>query len=545
MMTRLSGESGRDPKARAAGGLWWQDAVIYQVYPRSFQDSDGDGVGDLRGIIERADYFSWLGVDAIWFSPFFTSPMADFGYDVSNYVDVDPTFGTLADFDELIATLHARNIRVILDYVGNHTSDRHPWFLESRSSRNNPKRDWYFWRNAAADGGPPNNWQSLAGGSSWEFDAPTAQYYCHTFLKQQCDLNWRNPAVRDAMHDVLRFWLDRGVDGFRLDAVGCIAKDPDLRDDPPNPDYRKGDPPFARNLMVHSANGPDIMDFVAGIRSVVDTHPGEHVLIGEVYLKIGEIAAYYGPDLIGLQLPTNFNLLWTAWKAAAIQEVIEAYEAVLPAGAWPDWVVGNHDQSRIASRIGRAQARIAMVLLLTLRGTPILYCGDELGLQNVVIPPDKLRDPFGLNMPGTGQGRDPERCPMPWDETLKAGFTTGDPWLPIGTNGPGSSVEAQRNDQRSMLSMTRELLALRRSVPALSRGSWSTLAVEGEGLGYLRSLGKSRFAVLLNLKDKPLLLRIAEITSGRVIFSTHKNNTREPIRQNVELAANEGLIIAM
>ena len=525
--------------------MWWQDAVIYQVYPRSFQDSDGDGVGDLRGIIERADYFSWLGVDAVWFSPFFTSPMADFGYDVSNYVDVDPTFGTLADFDELIATLHARNIRVILDYVGNHTSDRHPWFLESRSCGNNPKRDWYFWRDAAADGGPPNNWQSLAGGSSWEFDAHTAQYYCHTFLKQQCDLNWRNPAVRDAMHDVLRFWLDRGVDGFRLDAVGCIAKDPDLRDDPPNPDYRKGDPPFARNLMVHSANGPDIMDFVAGIRSVVDTHPGEHVLIGEVYLKIGEIAFYYGPDLIGLQLPTNFNLLWTAWKAAAIQEVIEAYEAALPAGAWPDWVVGNHDQSRIASRIGRAQARIAMVLLLTLRGTPILYCGDELGLQDVVIPPDKLRDPFGLNMPGTGQGRDPERCPMPWDETLKAGFTTGDPWLPIGTNGPGSSVEAQRNDQKSMLSMTRELLALRRSVPALSRGSWSTLAVEGEGLGYLRSLGKSRFAVLLNLKDKPLLLRIAEITSGRVIFSTHKNSTREPVRQNVELAANEGLIIAM
>jgi alpha-glucosidase len=524
---------------------WWQDAVIYQVYPRSFQDSNGDGIGDLRGIIERADYFCWLGIDAVWFSPFFTSPMADFGYDVANYVDIDPSFGTLADFDGMVATLHARNTRVILDYVPNHTSDQHPWFRQSRGCRADPKRDWYLWRDPAPDGGPPNNWQSLAGGSSWEFDAHTRQYYCHTFLKQQCDLNWRNPAVREAMHDVLRFWLDRGVDGFRIDAVGCLAKDPALRDDPPNPSFHPGDPPFARNLMVNSANGPDIMDFVGGIRRVVAAYPRECVLIGEVYLKTGEIAPYYGDALGGLQLPTNFNLLWTPWKAAPILEVIAAYEAILPAGAWPDWVMGNHDQSRVASRLGPAQARIAMVLLLTLRGTPILYYGEELGLQDIAIPPDKLRDPFGLNMPGSGQGRDPERCPMPWDETPKAGFTTGDPWLPIGSDGPGSSVEWQRGEKTSMLSMTRELLDLRRRELVLSRGSWSPLPIEGEALAYLRQLGGARVAVLLNLKDERKRLRVAEITSGRVLFSTHERGQHQAIRQDVELAANEGLIIAL
>jgi len=531
-------------KRPLAPGRWWQ-GVIYQVYPRSFQDSNGDGIGDLKGIIERADYFSWLGVDAVWFSPFFTSPMVDFGYDISNYLDIDPSFGTLDDFDQMVAALHARDIRVILDYVPNHTSDQHPWFLESRRSRENIKRDWYFWRDAGPNGGPPNNWQSLAGGSSWELDPHTGQFYCHTFLKEQCDLNWRNPAVRDAMHDVLRFWLERGVDGFRIDAVGCLAKDPALRDDPPNPDFRPGDPPFARNLMVNSANGKDIMEFVGGIRGVVDGYPGDPVLIGEVYLKTGEIGAYYGPELRGLHLPTNFNLLWTPWKAKPLLEVIGAYEAVLPRGAWPDWVIGNHDQPRIASRLGREQARIAMMLLLTLRGTPILYYGDELGLQNTEIPPGKLRDPFGLNMPGTGQGRDPERCPMPWDETPKAGFTTGDPWLPIAGDGPRSSVQFQRADKSSMLSMTRNLLALRRNEPVLSRGSWSPLPLEDEVLGYVRSLGKSRFAVLLNLENKAQRLSSTEITSGRLVFSTHERDRHAPVKQNLELAANEGVIIAL
>ncbi|MBV9566670.1 MAG: DUF3459 domain-containing protein [Hyphomicrobiales bacterium] len=297
--------------------------------------------------------------------------------------------------------------------------------------------------------------------------------------------------------------------------------------------------------MVNSANGKDIMDVVGDIRRVVDQYPRDPVLIGEVYLKTGEIASYYGPELGGLQLPTNFNLLWTPWKARPILEEITAYEAVLPKGAWPDWVMGNHDQPRIASRLGQEQARIAMVMLLTLRGTPILYYGDELGLRNIEIPPGKQRDPFGLNMPGAGQGRDPERCPMPWNETQKAGFTTGDPWLPIGGNGPGSSVEAQRKDAGSMLSMTRALLDLRRKEPALARGGWSPMPVEGETLGYFRQLGKTRFAVLLNLNDEPKDVRIVQIMTGRVVFSTHERDKHRPIQTDVALAANEGLIIAL
>jgi len=523
---------------------WWRDCVIYQVYPRSFQDSNGDGIGDLRGITERADYFSWLGVDAVWSSPFFTSPMADFGYDIANFTDIDPSYGSLAEFDEMVGALHARGIRVILDFVPNHSSDRHPWFLQSLRSRRSKKRGWYIWRCPSPGAGPPNNWQSMAGGSSWEFDGTTGQYYCHTFLKQQPDLNWRNGAVREAMYDVLRFWLARSVDGFRIDAVGCLAKDEQFRDDPPNPDYHEGDPPFARNRMVMSANGPHIHAIIAGIRRVVDAGARESVLIGEVYLKPGELAPYYGATADGLQLPTNFNLLWTPWRAAAIEDMVEAYEAALPKGAWPNWVLGNHDQSRIATRLGKHQARVAMMLLLTLRGTPILYYGDELGLEDMRIPQDRIRDPFGLNMPGMGQGRDPQRCPMPWDETEKAGFTAGEPWLPVGTDKPGQSVEAQRGDRGSMLSLTRELLRLRRREAALSRGDWSRVKVEGEVLAYARSFGKMRFVIVLNLEARPKSVRFPAPAIGRIALSTHGHRKAERVRQCLELAANEGVVIA-
>jgi alpha-glucosidase len=523
---------------------WWQDCVIYHIYPRSFQDSNGDGIGDLRGIIERVDYLAGLGVGGIWFSPFFTSPMADFGYDIANYTDIDPSFGTLADFDEMIAALHRHNIRVILDFVPNHTSDRHPWFLESRSSRESPKRDWYLWRDPSPDGGPPNNWQSMAGGPSWEYDAATGQYYCHTFLKQQVDLHWHNPVVRDAMYDVLRFWLARSVDGFRIDAVGCLAKDPLFRDDPPNPAYKENDAPFARNLMVNSANGPQIFDIIAGIRDVVSAYSSNKILIGEVYLKPTELAPYYGARSDGLQLPTNMNLLWTPWKPAPILDIVEAYEASLPKGAWPNWVLGNHDQSRIATRVGRAQAPIAMMLLLTLRGTPVLYYGDELGLEDMKIPPAFVHDPFGLNMPGKNQGRDPQRCPMPWDETAKAGFTTGDPWLPIGTSEKGHSVAAQQADPRSMLALTHELMRLRREEPALSRGFWEKVEIEGEVLAYARTLADKRFVIVLNLDGEAKSIRLKDVASGRVLLSTHARDKRPRVQHELDLAANEGVIIA-
>ena len=296
---------------------WWQKGVIYEVYPRSFQDSDGDGVGDLRGILERVDYFQWLGVDAVWISPVYPSPMADFGYDVADYVDIDPLFGTLQDFDRLVEALHARGIRLVLDFVPNHTSDQHPWFLEAGASRSSPKRDWYIWRDPAPGGGPPNNWVSQAGGSAWALDPASGQYYYHAFLAEQPDLNWRNRAVREAIYDALRFWLARGVDGFRLDVFWHLIKDAAFRDDPWNPDYRDGEPDFRRVRPIHSADQPEVLEIAAEMRRVVEEFPGERVLIGEIYLPVARLAAYYGPALSGLHLPFNFNLMWARVAARA------------------------------------------------------------------------------------------------------------------------------------------------------------------------------------------------------------------------------------
>ncbi len=327
--------------AEASGArLWWRDGVIYQIYPRSYQDTDGDGVGDLRGITARLDYAVELGVDAIWISPFYPSPMADFGYDVANYTDVDPLFGTLADFDGLIATAHGKGLRVILDFVPNHTSDQHPWFLASRSSRDNPKRDWYLWRDPGADGGVPNNWQSNFGGPGWTFDEGTQQYYYHSFLRQQPDLNWRNPAVREAMYGAMRFWLDRGVDGFRMDVLWLLIKDGEFRSNPPNPEFRGGSSLWSV-LPKYTANQPETLGIVAEMRALTDGYP-ERVLIGEIYLGIPELVAYYGtPQLLGAHLPFNFHLILSGWEAWTIAELIRQYEAALPCGRVAELGVGE------------------------------------------------------------------------------------------------------------------------------------------------------------------------------------------------------------
>lgn len=350
---------------------WWEDAVIYQIYPRSFMDSSGDGIGDLNGIASRLGYLAALGIDAIWISPFYRSPMVDFGYDICDYTAVDPRFGALEDFDNLMREAHARGLRVILDFVPNHTSDRHPWFLQSRESRENPLRDWYIWRNGK-DGGPPNNWLSMFGGSAWSYDPQTEQYYYHAFLKEQPDLNWANPEVVAAMHDVLRFWLKRGVDGFRVDVLWHLAKDELFRDEPDNPRWREGDDPYARLDHVYSCDQPGIQPIAHALRSTLSEF-GDKVLIGELYLPMNRVVAYYGPDgTSGIHLPFNFHLLTTPWRAPAIADLIGAYEQLLPQGAWPNWVFANHDRMRIASRIGQRQARVAAMLLLTLRGTPTL-----------------------------------------------------------------------------------------------------------------------------------------------------------------------------
>ena len=394
--------------------IWWKHGIVYQLYPRSFQDTNQDGVGDLPGITERLDYVAGLGVDAIWISPIYPSPMADNGYDVADYCGVDPLFGTMEDLDRLIARAHALGLKIILDFVPNHSSDRHPWFAASRSSRADPKRDWYIWRDAKPDGSPPNNWVSNFGGSAWQWEEATGQYYYHAFLKEQPDLNWRNPDLRDAMHDVLRFWLDRGVDGFRVDVIWHLIKDAGLRDNPPNPGWHPGRPEIESLLQIHSSDQEEVHEVIAGMRKVLDAYP-DRVLIGEIYLPTERLVAYYGEGLSGAHLPFNFQLIQTAWNARAIARMVDEYEAAIPPGGWPNWVLGNHDQPRIAVRVGAAQARVAAMLLLTLRGTPTLYYGDEIGIGRVEIPPDRVQDPWEKNEPGLGFNRDPERTPMQWD----------------------------------------------------------------------------------------------------------------------------------
>jgi alpha-glucosidase len=473
--------------------------------------------------------------------------MADFGYDISDYCGIHPLFGTMEDFDRLVEAVHAKGLRLILDFVPNHTSSEHPWFKESRSSRDNPKRDWYYWRDPAPDGGPPNNWLSNAGGPAWTFDEATGQYYYHAFLPEQPDLNWRNPAVREAMHDVLRFWLAKGVDGFRVDVIWHLAKDPEFRDNPPNPAYREGvDPPFQRVQQLHSADHPDILGIVAGMRRVLEEFPHDRLLIGEIYLPIERLVAYYGRDLEGAHLPFNFQLIGADWHAGKLRQMIKEYEAALPFGGWPNWVLGNHDQPRIATRVGRAQARVAAMLLLTLRGTPTLYYGDELGMANVPIPPERERDPFGKNMPGTGQGRDPERTPMRWDTSPNAGFTTGEPWLPLGDDWPTANVEVEREDPASMLSLVRSLLDLRRREPALSRGDYRTLAIEGDVLVYRRRGPERSFVVALNLEPSPKSVLFTEDeVRGRIALSTHADRRGEEVGREVALRADEGVVIEL
>jgi alpha-glucosidase len=526
--------------------LWWQNGVIYQIYPRSFMDSNGDGVGDLPGIRSRLDYVQWLGVDAIWISPIFPSPMADFGYDVADYTDIEPLFGTLADFDRLLAGAHERGLKVMLDLVPNHTSDRHAWFQESRSSRDNPKRDWYMWRDAKPDGSPPNNWLGNFGGSGWEWDAATGQYYYHSFLKEQPDLNYRNPAVVTAMCDVLRFWLDRGVDGFRVDVIYYMMKDAQWRDNPPNPRFEPGDNPYLAQEPRYTYNQPEVHALIRRFREVFDAYP-ERMMVGEIYLPYDELMKYYGADLDECHMPFNFELINLPWEAAALRAKVEAYEAALPPGGWPNWVLGNHDQHRIASRVGRAQARVAQMLLLTLRGTPTCYYGDELGMRDVDIPPEAEQDPFGRNVPGLGLGRDPERTPMQWDTTPHAGFTQGTPWLPVAADYKAYNVQVERGQADSTLQLVRRLLQVRHATPALNVGRYETVQTTApDVLAYLREADGRRMLIALNLGATEQRLDLSAVgASGTVAVSTHMDREGAEALDALRLRADEGLVLSL
>ncbi|KRA83988.1 alpha-amylase family glycosyl hydrolase [Altererythrobacter sp. Root672] len=524
----------------AAQRPWWERGVVYQIYPRSFQDSDGDGVGDIRGIESRLDYIASLGVDAIWLSPIFPSPMSDFGYDISDYCGIEPMFGSLADFDRLLVATHARGLKLLLDFVPNHSSDRHPWFVESRSDRNNPKRDWYIWRDARTEGGPPNNWISDFGGSAWTWDEAREQYYLRAFLPQQPDLNWRNPEVKAAMLDVLRFWLDRGVDGFRIDVLWHIIKAEGLPDNPVNPAWQPGQNERDRVLQLHSTDQPEAHAISAEMRALADRY-GERVLIGEIFLPNERLARWHGtPESPQVHLPFNFALIENAWHAATLAQLIDDYEASLPEWGWPNWVLGSHDAQRVAARLGEAQARVAMMLLLTLRGTPTLYQGDELGIGAVEIPPHRVQDPRELRQPGIGLGRDPCRTPMAWDHSANGGFSSGQPWLPLHADWPTRNVADQQLRPDSMLSLTKRLLAMRRETAALSVGDYRSLPCEGSLLAFERWAGESSVLVALNLGEEPVRLPSSART-GRRLMSTLPEDGASMLL----LRGNEGVVVQL
>jgi alpha-glucosidase len=548
---------------------WWQKGIVYQVYPRSFRDGNGDGVGDLPGVLAKLDHLTWLSVDALWLSPIYPSPMADFGYDIADYCDVHPLFGTLADFDKLLNEAHRRGLKVILDFVPNHTSDQHPWFAQSRTSRDNPKRNWYLWRDPAPGGGPPNNWLSNFGGPAWTLDPATGQYYYHAFLSSQPDLNWRNPEVQEAMHNVLRFWLDRGVDGFRVDVIWVIVKDDEFRDNPLNPEYKPGQNPHHEQFATYTTDRPEVHQMIAGMRRVLDAYP-ERMMVGEVYLPLERLVTYYGEGGTGAHMPFNFQLITMPWNARQVKQAVDAYEAALPSYGWPNWVLGNHDNPRLASRVGKDQAPVAAVLLLTLRGTPTMYYGDEIGMANVPIPPAAVQDPFERNVPGMGLGRDPERTPMQWDAGPNAGFAAAGttPWLPVAADHAAVNVAAQRGDPDSLLSLYRRLTALRRAEPALAVGSYAAVDL-GDGpaddhpgadardlVAYVRRdedrpNGK-RFLVVLNFGGRDQTFRAADGRAaaaagrgGRVVLGTRREREGTTVADTFAVGGNEALVVEL
>lgn len=515
---------------------WWQRGAIYQIYPRSFADSDGDGIGDLGGVRAHLDHLSQLDVEAVWLSPIYPSPMADFGYDISDYCDVDPTFGGLAQLDRLIEDCHDRGIRVVLDWVPNHTSDQHPWFIASRSSRDGPRREWYVWRDSAPDGGPPNDWLSCfrTTGRAWTFDDSSGQWYLHSFLRQQPDLDWDNPEVEAAMHDVLRFWLERGVDGFRLDAVFRIAKDPLLRDN-------------AGALRRRDEDWETIGDRLRGIRRVVDEYR-DRVIVGEVYvLDLSRLVEYVNTG-DQLHLAHNFIFARLPWSARAFRSSIEEFEALASEAAWPAWFLANHDHPRTASRFdadgqGAARARAVALLLYALRGTPFIYQGEELGLPDAEIPPERVVDI---------DGRDPERAPIPWRRPSAAGpaagFSTGEPWLPLVADAEALCVEAQDGEPRSMLALVRRLARLRGDTPALQLGAQRMLDAGPEVVAWTRQAEEGRVLAAVNFAGHPVSLRPSPELPGRgiVLISTDPERAAGEVDlANLRLGPNEAVVVEL
>ncbi|MEV0388138.1 alpha-amylase family glycosyl hydrolase [Nonomuraea sp. NPDC050643] len=528
-------------------GRWWREGAFYQVYVPSFQDGNGDGFGDLWGVERRLDYIAALGVTAIWLSPVYASPLLDLGYDVSGYTEVGAPFGDLATFDRVVRGAHERGLRVVLDYVPQHTSSEHPWFRDALSGRDGAHRDWYLWHDPGPGGGPPNNWASAFGGPAWTFHEPTGQYYYHAHLPEQPSLNWRNPDVQRAMFDVMRFWLDRGVDGFRVDAVWRLIKDARLRDNPVDDGAGSFEIGGAaahttvRQVQKYTADQPELPGLLARMHTVVEEYD-DRMLMGELHLKLERVAALGSR---GLDIAMNFSLIDAPWNGVALADLIQRYHAALPAGSHPNWVLSNHDRSRLASRIGAERVPGALALLLTLKGTPTLYYGDELGLPDSPVPGDRARDCAELRAPGLGLGRDPQRMPMPWcEKPANAGFSAeaAGTWLPIPAWAGRFSVESQERDPRSVHRLVTELLMLRRELPALRRGGITMLSAHPDHLAYLRGDGEEALLVAVNLSEREQTITFDG--SGRTRWSSHAS-TGDPLTGAVSLAPFEARILTM
>ncbi len=532
---------GPDP---AGGGTaptpWWMTGVLYQVYPRSFADSDGDGQGDIGGITEHLDHLQWLGVDGIWLSPVTVSPNADWGYDVADFCAVQPDLGTIEDLDLLIAEARERGIRVLMDLVPNHTSDQHPWFVESRSSPASERREWYVWADPGPDGAVPNNWVSSFGGPAWTLDQASGQYYLHNHLVEQPDLNWWNEEVREAFDEILDFWTARGVAGFRIDVCNVIIKDDQLRDNP----VATADDEFEAQLFgqrsVYNANRPEVHEVLRRWRRQADASEPPSVLIGETPVKVPELTAYYGDGHDELHLAFNFPFLTAPFEAEAMRAVVEETEALLPPGAWPAWTGSNHDMSRFSSRWAQddpARARVALVILLGLRGTPVLYQGDEIGLGDVTVPHEAMRDPLGVLYWPAYAGRDAMRTPMQWCDGPGGGFTDPgtEPWLPLGDTA-ACNVADQRKDPGSMLTLARDLIALRRAAGDLQRGAYRSWPTPPGTWAWHRG---TNHLVAVNLSERPAEL---EVPGGRILIATDRGRDDEDLTTRLRLGPFEGVV---
>lgn len=539
---------------------WWQSAVVYQIYPWSFQDSNGDGIGDIPGIISRLDYLNdgtptSLGVDAIWLSPIYPSPMRDFGYDIADYCDVDPRFGTLADFDRLMTEARRRGIRVIMDLVLNHTSDQHPWFQRARLSRSAQEREWYYWADGKGFGRRPSNWNARFGGSSWTWDSTAGQYYLHSFLPSQPDLNWGNPSLRAKMFDVVRFWMDRGVQGFRLDAINWLGKDVRW----PNNPLRFGWRGYTRQSHCYDRDQPLAHEVMRELRALVSAHP-DVVLVGEASADTpGGPKAFYGNGRDELHIVFDFRLLKSTWRADRFRELIAEADRAVPPGCWPSIVLSNHDQSRHIDRHGHGEhaerrARASAVLLCTLRGTPFLYYGEELGMRNGRLRYRDLRDPYTKRFWPFRIGRDPARTPMQWDDSPQAGFSSGRPWLPVSSGAAEINVNRELGDPLSMLSLYRRLIRLRREMPALRHGAYMPIkATDPDVVVFLRKderagEGGNGVLVAVNFSSRRSACAVAAVAcGGQLLLSTYEVSADRRIWNfgQVELEPDEAVIVSL